>query len=340
MAPNDTDNANQNGNITVRNPLGIAVTIGEYDKPHKNIVDVKRDVDCYEKVLVGQYGYTLMCSKDMKGNLGYRMNKKDVIKYVLQECLPALTGGSFDTVKYDALFVAISGHGTVDGVICSDGKVLRYTQIRKWFSALEALEEIPRFFCIDACRVIGSDEQNDLVKRKPGNVSGTNSTTIMGTTEGNTVRGGKVAQYLCDQLALNFKQNQFEGKWKTFGSLYDAAYAKIKVDTKNDNPPQQLTMTEYDRPVDRVVFVLKSIDITREPESNPLLNTDDDLMNLLRPQKDGSTMDLVSKQTYDALYNAGFQTNAQLRTLTKKDLIGTGIKMFHQKELLTRAAKL
>eukprot|EP01083_Nonionella_stella_P198660 729201_1 len=30
---------------------------------------------------------------------------------------------------------------------------------------------------------------------------------------------------------------------------------RLKEETKNDDPPQQLMMTEYDRPVDRVVFV-------------------------------------------------------------------------------------
>eukprot|EP01083_Nonionella_stella_P010092 28861_1 len=67
---------------------------------------------------------------------------------------------------------------------------LRYSQIRKWFAATEALQDIPRFFCIDACRVIENDSQNDLVTRSraPANASGTNSTTITGTTEGNTVR--------------------------------------------------------------------------------------------------------------------------------------------------------
>eukprot|EP01083_Nonionella_stella_P295465 1004225_1 len=256
---NDTpDLADSFGVTIVQNALGVALTMGEYDEPNENIPDVKLDVDCYEKVLAKQYGYTLMCSKDMKGNPGYRMNKKDVEDYVKKECLPALTGGSFEKVNYDALFVAISGHGTVDGVICSDGKVLRYSQIRKWFAQTDALVEIPRFFCIDACRVIESDDQNNLVRRAPVNASGTNATTITGTTEGNTVRGGKVAKYLCDQLAFNFEENQFEGKWKTFGSLYDAAYHRIKADTKNDDPPQQLTMTEYDRPVDKVVFVPRS----------------------------------------------------------------------------------
>eukprot|EP01083_Nonionella_stella_P309006 1092653_1 len=75
------------------------------------------------------------------------------------------------------------------------------------------------------------------------------------------------------------------------------------------------------------------------PETNPLSNTDCDLSNLLSPQKGGSKMDL--RPYYNVLYKAEYQTNDQLRTLTKDDLNELGIKViFHQKELLKRTATL
>eukprot|EP01083_Nonionella_stella_P236832 831375_1 len=66
---------------------------------------------------------------------------------------------------------------------------------------------------------------------------------------------------------------------------------------------------------------------------------DDDLTNLLRPQRGGSKMDL--QQYHDVLFSAGFTDNGKLSELTQDTLKRIGIKkVFHRKELLKRAAKL
>eukprot|EP01083_Nonionella_stella_P087927 244819_1 len=233
------------------------------------------------------------------------MNHDDVKNFIKKECIPEITGISCAQINYDALFVAISGHGTSDGVKCSDGKIIRYSRIRQWFESPNQLKEIPRFFCIDACRVVEKVKGNDVVEKAQGKVAGTNATTIMGTTEGNTVKGGKVSQYLCAELERNFKENEFAGNWMKFGDLYDAAYARIKEETKHDDQPQQLTMTEYDRPVDQIVF--RPMSVSRGTSYRAVADgtaqlADDDLKSILDPQVD-SKMNL--SEYFFVLLNSG-----------------------------------
>eukprot|EP01083_Nonionella_stella_P027277 75094_1 len=74
---------------------------------------------------------------------------------------------------------------------------------------------------------------------------------------------------------------------------------------------------------------------------NPLVNVDDDVRNVLRPQKDGSKEDLYNAELYNAFIKAGYTDKKSLRTLTKAKLNELGIKkIFQQKELLKRIASL
>eukprot|EP01083_Nonionella_stella_P084929 235206_1 len=75
-----------------------------------------------------------------------------------------------------------------------------------------------------------------------------------------------------------------------------------------------IRLQEYDNKIDFVVFAKHAKG--RGPNSDPLSNADDDLTNLLRPQKGGSKKNLLYKQYYHALSAAGFTNNAKLRALT------------------------
>eukprot|EP01083_Nonionella_stella_P118330 353243_1 len=191
----------------------VAEDMADNNDDAKDIPDVCCDVANYRSVLSREYKYKLMCSVDMDGNPGYtyKMSKQDVADYINNECLPELLGGSLikPKVKYDALLVALSSHGTLDSIVCSDGKMIAYSTIRQWFQTHTVLRTIPRFYCVDACRVKEANKTKDemkhsdddeeearLIARGKGDAP---SATIMGQTEGHIVRGGKVSKYLCKQ---------------------------------------------------------------------------------------------------------------------------------------------
>eukprot|EP01083_Nonionella_stella_P058157 152421_1 len=160
----------------------------------------------------------------------------------------------------------------------------------------------------------------------------------MGQTEGHIVRGGKVSKYLCKQWDAEFKVNKFnpQAVYQSFGDLYDAAFRQVLNETQ-----QQLTMAEYDRRIDKVVFVPK--DGKRGIEQSVQVdgtaqNIDDDLRRILGPQSD-SKLNLMCH--FFVLFNADYRNNASLCGLTKIKLNQLGIqKTFHQKELLRRVSKL
>eukprot|EP01083_Nonionella_stella_P078232 213970_1 len=265
---NDKDDGNKQApyNKTqrvVQNLLIICIAIGEYLNID-NLYDVCRDVANYRDVLSNKYKYKFMSSVDMKGNQGYTMTKQDVEDYINNECLQELLGGSLinPEVKYDGLLVAFSGHGTLHSIVCSDSKMIEYSTIREWFSKVRELKQIPRFYCVDACRVKASkkakkemsemkclddDEEGGLVPR--GGKGEAPTATIMGQSEGHIVRGGKVSKYLCKQWEAEFNANKSNPRaiYKPFGALYDAASEQVLNET-----PQQLTATEYDRRIDKV----------------------------------------------------------------------------------------
>eukprot|EP01083_Nonionella_stella_P112212 329793_1 len=340
--------------IVVRNLLAIIVAIGEYmANDRDDLYDVCRDVANYRDVLGGNYNYKFMTSVEMKGNEGWTMNKSDVESYVINECLPELIRGT-PKEQYDALLVAFSGHGTIDSIVCSDSKMIKHSTIRGWFESQNAFKTIPRFFCIDACRVTvkeskQDDEEIEDMKKDSGKQSKKRkkeiepmkqkpSITVMGHTEGHTVAGGKVSKYLCKQWNAEFEANKSNPQpmYKPFGVLYEAAFEQVLIET-----PQKLTAAEYDRRIDRVVFVPK--DRNRGAEDNAQVDgtapvIDDDLRNVLIPQEH-APMNLLPH--FFTLFNSGYRDNRSLAALTKSKLNQLGITMpFQQKELLRRVSRL
>ena len=74
----------------------------------------------------------------------------------------------------------------------------------------------------------------------------------MATTEGNTVRGGKIASTICKYLELSLpfnKQQNDKKNWKKFGVIYKKASRDIA-----SNTCQYLTVTEHDTEIDDVIF--------------------------------------------------------------------------------------
>eukprot|EP01083_Nonionella_stella_P093567 262277_1 len=332
--------------IMVQNLFIICIAIGEYlAADRENIYDVCRDVANYRNVLGEKYKYKFMSSVEMKGNVGYKMTKTDVETYI-NECLKELIKGEGikQTTEYDALLVTFSGHGTIDSIVCSDDQMIKYTTIRGWFRKLAALNQIPRFFCVDACRVDVKDEEEIDDMKQPTEECGlvkrgstAPSATIMGQIEGNIVQGGQVSKYLCKQWEEQFDVNRYipNAIYQPFGALYGAAYMQVKNET-----PQKLTLAEYELEINDVVF--KPIDRNRGQLKDGAEHVvDDDLCNILRPYAPGGTkMNLM--QYVFKFFNAGVRDNAALSTLTENRLKELKIEMlhFHQIELLQRVHAL
>eukprot|EP01083_Nonionella_stella_P294942 1002417_1 len=343
--------------ILVRKALIICVVIGEYTNK-KDLYDVCRDAANYRDVLSNKYQYKFMCSVDMEGNPGYTMTQHDVEWFLSGECVSELLGlkrgGSFmnPKIEYDALLVALSGHGTMHSIVCSDSKEIQYSTIRGWFSKIPEMKQIPQLFCIDACRV--AEKMNKDLETKHsdhdtvglaarGDGSDAPTATIMGQTEGHIVRGGKVSKYLCKQWDEEFEAKTFnpDAIYKQFGTLYEAAFDEVMNDTKHSKTPQRLIAAEYDRRIDKLVFIPKDRDRGTKDGAQvdgtvPVI--DDDLRNILGPQTD-SKMDLLKH--FFVLFNANYRDNALLCRLNKNRLDELGIKkVFEQKELIRRVCEL
>ena len=147
-------------------------------------------------------------------------------------------------VKRDALIVTLSGHGNYDSLICSDGAHYRYKDIRQIFSNEDELARIPKLFLVDACRVDDDEEKSSGYGTRASsakNLSG----TIMATTEGNSVRGGKIAF----TISKYFKENYDN---KTFTAFRNVRFsAKHLIESNTD---QALVLNEYDDDIDSITF--------------------------------------------------------------------------------------
>eukprot|EP01083_Nonionella_stella_P246800 856398_1 len=81
--------------------------------------------------------------------------------------------------------------------------------------------------------------------------------------------------------------------------------------------------------------------MSRGMVKNPLRNVDDDLFNILSPQKGSGSAKMNLQQYYQSFHDAGLQYNKAICSLTKQKLEELGIKkVFHKKELLRRVDEL
>eukprot|EP01083_Nonionella_stella_P283036 963285_1 len=90
---------------------------------------------------------------------------------------------------------------------------------------LLCVKQIPRLYCLDACRVkdskkmkkemdemTHSDDEEESAFASRGWKGEAPAATIMCQTEGHIVRGDKVSKYLCKQWDAQFKANEFNDK--------------------------------------------------------------------------------------------------------------------------------
>ena len=226
----------------------ISIVIKDYDK-YENIENVTNDINNYREVLYDKYNYKLITNEK---EYGLKMNKTDIRNY-LRKCKKLLIDNNYN-IHYDSLILTISGHGTYNSLITSNGDKYYYKDIRQLFATDDELLEIPKLYLIDACRTDNNDEKEDNKNIRVAAGAKTFSTTIMGTSEGNIVRGGKISKFITKYLENNFDLNKNKNKlyWNNFYKIYRSASKDISLTTKND---QALIITEHDNDIDDIVFL-------------------------------------------------------------------------------------
>eukprot|EP01083_Nonionella_stella_P123092 370688_1 len=310
-----------------RNVLVFSVGIGEYDTDsgYGPLPDIIMDLSRYKHTFADRYGYTLISNDDYNHRNMYKsdgtqrtyyLSDTDLYELLLEVRRKLFSNHDQTQLLFDALIVTISSHGVSKGIVCSDGTILAYKEIKKIFSD-STLDRIPKIYIVDACREEVAQEVSDL-DLKEAEDEDTNphpfGMTLFADSDGKSVRGGLLSKYMMDAFEANI-----EGK---------NGFYKVVIQATNEmkrcaGGPVLRTGDDYIHgSMDDVVFVPN---VSRGREKNPLNNVDDDLINILNPQKGGSTLDLC-KQYYKALSDGGFKDNASLCVLTKEKLIELGVK--------------
>eukprot|EP01083_Nonionella_stella_P272467 923961_1 len=313
----------------VENGLVMFFGASKYDSEiYPDLDDIIEDEECLSNVFEKKFKYRFISNGDFNKTWS-KSEAEDWIELVRDKEM--IQDGE---VQYDALIFCGASHGSIDAMICSDGKELKLKDIRSSFAVNSQLRNIPKIFIFNCCRT---------PYQKPRGPAGDTravgySVTITGT-EGDAVYGSRLSRVVANafRASITYETNVH--------NTLDAARESAKKHKK----PMDLRLQEYDTAVGRVVLLKHpQAAQSRGVVSDPLLNTDDDLTNLLRPQKNGSKMDLFYKGYYDALFKKGLKDKASLRALTKmtdegikKTLNDVGIKMvFHRNELLKRIKNL
>eukprot|EP01083_Nonionella_stella_P028638 78874_1 len=327
-APNDTSiiKRHEAVNIEVKrtrvdNVLVMFFGMGKYlSDTYPDLDDIAEDEEWFRTVFEKKFKYRFIAND----NYNQTWERSEAMKWI--QCVRENELLRNRPVKYNGLIFCGASHGSMHAMICSDGKPLKLQDIRSSFASTvnSQFKDIPKIFIFNCCRTVPGQKPRG---REEQTGAAGYSVTITGT-EGDEVFGSGLSQCVADAF-----DKCCTNKWDVHKTLLEATHIAEKENIK-------LVTQEHDLTIDAVVF--RKSPQARGPVVDPqLVVPDDDLTNVLRPQKGGSKMDLLYKGYYDALFNAGFQDNDNLRKLTMEKLNDVGIEMrFHQKELLKRVSKL
>eukprot|EP01083_Nonionella_stella_P272468 923962_1 len=312
----------------VENGLVMFFGASKYDSEiYPDLDDIIEDEECLSNVFEKKFKYRFISN----GDFNKTWSKSEAEAWIqLVRDKELIQNGE---VQYDALIFCGASHGSIHSMICSDGQKLSFKDIRSSFAGNvnHTFRKLPKIFIFNCCR---SEYKKSRGTEEETSAAGY-SVTITGT-EGDKVFGSRLSGFVADAFRASYT-------YKT--NVHDTLCAATEMAKKT----MELRLQEYDVKVGRVVLLKHpQAAQSRGVVSDPLLNTDDDLTNLLRPQKNGSKMDLFYKGYYDALFKKGLKDKASLRALTKmtdegikKTLNDVGIKMvFHRNELLKRIKNL
>eukprot|EP01084_Bolivina_argentea_P129172 228166_1 len=223
--------------IEINDVMVICLGITKYNKKTKlnQLLGVKNDIENCKNILGEQYGYRILSSFDEYPT--GEITRNDAEKFI-DSCMHELVNYNEESHKllYQALIVTLSGHGSTDGLICSDGEIIRFDTIGEMFSNEESLQAIPLIFCID------------LVKHVPDRKISESyySVTIAGNLKGEEVSTGQAAKFLMQQFANNINELM------NFGSILKCVTKSI---TSDNSSGDGLIIYGYDTVIDNVIFM-------------------------------------------------------------------------------------
>eukprot|EP01084_Bolivina_argentea_P013210 24769_1 len=307
----------------IQNVLVISVGIVEYEElPF--LIDVPDDLENYVRVFQNKYGYSIISNVDLNHNhdFGYHMTYEKLNGFLL-ECRSKLINTSDlnvinDDLLHEGIIITISSHGIKDGIICSDGLVMSYTEIRSIFG-IKQLANIPRIYLIDACCV---NSKTYVIEDAYGYEDEKNSdaevlsVTIVGNSEGRGVRGGLISKYITETFS---KQRSNP---KQFGDICDIVQQKI---SKASNKQQTLKITQLDKSVFDVIFksnnTERGCDIEEEfdEEAQATLVYDSDVYLMLTEL--GSEFNYYRKAFSDKKYTISSIAIMEIDDVQFKDMV-------------------
>eukprot|EP01083_Nonionella_stella_P208119 755507_1 len=280
---------------SVDNVFVMFFGIGKYQsKTYPDLDDIIEDESYFSDVFEKQFKYRFIANCEYNRTWS-KSQAEDWIELVRDSELLHNR-----EVQYDALIFCGASHGSIDAMICSDGQELKLKDIRSSFVSNRQIRDLPKIFIFNCCR---TPYQKPSGARGDTRAAG-HSVTIT-STEGDPVFGSRLSRYVAGAFGACCA-NRMD------------LHSTLRLAAQNaKNGKMELRLQEHDIEIDDIVF-LKNPTRRGAEIDDPFNTGDDDLINLLRPQKDGSKMDLCYKQYYSALLSAGFKGNGKLRTLTKE----------------------
>eukprot|EP01083_Nonionella_stella_P182708 658082_1 len=304
----------------VDNPFVMLFGMGKYNPNTKceDLDTIINDEECLVNVFKKELNYRFVTNDDD------RKYKRKWTPSQAIEWIELMRDNEIIQKGHDSLIFCGASHGSIDAMICSNGEKLKFHVIRSLFAGNvnTKFNDIPKIFIFNCCRT-----EHEHVIGSRGDSNAVDYSVTITTTEGDKVRGPKLSRCVANAFDTCRKQ-----KMNVNHILGVASQNATDEETK-------FRTQERDERVGSVVFLERAK--ARSVDSNTLSNADDDLANLLRPQKNGSKMNLLYPQYYYALSGAEYKDNATLRTLTKEKLTNIDITLvFHQRELLKRVKNL
>jgi len=131
--------------LRVRNPLVVAVSIGQYDSSTLPGLPGVKDIDSLRE-FADFMGYAFTSNNDKA-----HWKKEEILLFLRDTVVGELVAGD-GNVRYDSLIVCVSGHGMDGGIITSDYHLVDNDVFHRIISGPNPnLRNIPRVFIFDAC---------------------------------------------------------------------------------------------------------------------------------------------------------------------------------------------
>eukprot|EP01084_Bolivina_argentea_P237134 398631_1 len=245
-------------NNVKRNALIIAVVINSYESENEygveHKIEIEGHIENYEKIFVNEYGYKVISNVDRHHlqKYGAKMTKRKMESF-LTECKDVLFGFKTGIIHYDSLFVTIAAHTTSNGIICSDGKLYNYTEIRSIFESDKQLIETPTVYLIDSYESdieLKTDEKPEI---EDNNISfgGTNANSTMLLLNASNDR--KLSIYFSKCMRDQLIENKFDNCYNI--------YEKIKTMVATDIEQIKIKQMADEMITDEMVVIIENEDV-------------------------------------------------------------------------------